>query len=873
MKNQLPINAHRDSILSALDKRQNSRLVLNAPTGSGKSTGVPPILFENGFADKGRIVIVQPRRIAARLLASRVADTLGVTLGKEVGYSVRFDSRYTDETKILFITDGILMRWIAQRPLLSEVSTIIFDEFHERRIDSDIALGHCKHLQDSQKRTDLNLIVMSATLAMEKVQAYLSPCESINAEGRSFPVDIHYRGAKPQVNPRTRRVEPPLIWEQIKTLSKEIVSLDDSGDWLVFLPGAHEIRKTVDTLESSSWLSHFTIYPLYSALPPAQQQEALNAPSPKIIVSTNVAETSITIPTIKTVIDSGLARESEYDPRRDMDSLLVRKISQASAEQRAGRAGRVSEGTCFRLWSQPDHEKRLAFQLPEIKRTDLAPSILVLHSLGWKDVEAFPWVEAPEKASVQKANSLLTLLGAIDENGLTENGSWLNEFPLSPRLARLILAGIENNCLAESLFAAAYLQGEALVQRNSGIQQQNHGRRPNQRSQNKIADFEERHDLTSFHGLWRVYAFAESNNFQLNALKSFGISARATRELSKTFQQLQHIIKKMGINLSPVNFDRNESNLRDAIAATFPDRLTARLGEGTLSSRMIGERKGKLEDSTVARQGQLFFATQIREIEGRDVLTHLSGLARITREELEEVFPNNLKKSHSVEFDEITKKVVKVEKASFSYSDSKDQSVLELEKNILSTKPDATESAELLAQMIHEKKASLPLWDSNVEQWISRVNQLAEWMPELELPPIDKEGRLILLQQICEGSISQKELKKLDPWKALNDWLSPLQKKSLNAYTPTEITLTNGTKTKIFYEIGSDPLIKVKLQGLYDVKESPSICLGKVTLKIEILAPNQRPWQVTQDLSSFWENGYMQMKKDLAGRYPKHEWR
>ncbi len=863
--NDLPIYKHSEEILSALST--GNRLLLNAPTGSGKSTGIPPLLFNND-AIEGRIIIVEPRRLAARLLAERVAQTLGVSLGKEVGYSVRFDARFSADTKILFLTDGVLQRQLLENPSLDGVGLVVFDEFHERRIASDIALGYCKDLQES-KRADLKLIVMSATLATESLEDYLSPCKKVNAEGKAYPVEISYRAPRP-IPSRSGRPELPPVWDQIKDLSKEVSLEKDNGNWLIFQPGVHEIRKTIEALSHASWLKDYRIFPLYSSLPPRQQLEAIESTERKIIVSTNVAETSLTINGIRTVIDTGVARESRYDPARDMDSLLLRKISQASATQRAGRAGRTASGTCYRLWSESDHAKREPFTLAESLTVDLAPSLLFLSSLGYRKEREFNWLDHPPKETLERAKGLLASLGALSASGeLTEIGQALTRMPLPPRLARLILAGEELDCLPEVIFIAALLQGEAFVRRTSGIQPGSY--RP-RKSANSISDFEEREDTSSFAALFSAYQYIKVNQFSPNAAKPFGLSLRALRELDKSRSQLQKLLQNHSKNdrlLADPDFLSRTPLIEQAVVQTFPERICQRLGQGTLSARFLGNRKGKLEDSGVARSGTLFIAAEIQEIQGRDTLTHLSYLVQTSPENLTKWFPEKVNAQSRVILDEITNKIVS--QKTLTYTHLKKELIIQSE--ITNEPPDNDLAAALLAKLIHEEKVPLPKWDEKVDQWIARLNQLATWMPELELPSIKEEDRLAILEELCQGSTRIKEVKLLDPWNTLQQWLNPMQQQALNAYAPTEITLSNGKRAKIKYADGEPPTISMKLQHLYDVKETPTLCNGTVLMRVEILAPNQRPWQITSDLPHFWESGYPQMKKDLAGRYPKHEWR
>ena len=444
----------------------------------------------------------------------------------------------------------------------------------------------------------------------------------------------------------------------------------------------------------------------------------------------------------------------------------------------------------------------------------------------------------------------------------------MNRIPLPPRLASLVILGQELDCLPEAVWIAASLQGESLVKRSSGITA------PHQKKRNKnpLADFEDTMDESSFVGLAQAFYYVKGNNFSPNAANPFGISIRASRELDKTLTQLQKTLSKSLASerlFSEPDFTSRAPLIAQAVARTFPDRICLRLGAATLSARILGNRKGKLEDSTVARQGTVFFATEIQEIEGRDVLTHLSGLVKVSVEDLQMWFPEQLSTREEVVLDELTNKIVSQTTTAFTYHDQH----LTIDSSISQASPNPDLAARLLAELVSSGKAQLPLWNYKVNQWIARLNQLAEWMPELELPAISDEDRLTILEEMCQGCLRIKELKTLDPWPTLRDWLSPLQRDTLEAYAPTELTLTNGKRAKITYEEGLPPSISMQLQRLYDVTSTPKICDNKVSLRVEILAPNQRPWQITSDLESFWETGYTQMKKDLAGRYPKHEWR
>ncbi|MBT8045400.1 MAG: DEAD/DEAH box helicase, partial [Verrucomicrobiae bacterium] len=454
---ELPVIALRDSLLQSI--KESGRLLLRAPTGSGKSTCVPSMLLDGGV--DGLIVVVQPRRIAARMLSRHVASLRGVRHGAEVGHVVRFENCMSASTRIVYVTDGVLQRWLQENPDLPDVGAVVFDEFHERRIASDVALAKCLDLQEA-KRPDLKLVVMSATLEVAGLKEYLEPCDILETEGRSYPVKMIYRGAGPP--PRNGRQQVQ-IWDRVAEAVREDISREDVGHVLVFLPGVYEIRRSIELIERASWARGWDVCPLYSGLSPKLQDAAVAPPreggKPRIIVSTNVAETSLTIEGVRTVIDSGLARVAHYDPVRGIDTLMIEKISRASADQRAGRAGRTAPGRCVRLWSEADHGRRAAFDLPEILRVDLAEVALSLKASGVEELQTFRWLDPPGESGLATAERLLRQLGATDDLGLvTETGKTMARLPLHPRYVRLLLAAQQHGCVAEAGFIAAAVQGE-----------------------------------------------------------------------------------------------------------------------------------------------------------------------------------------------------------------------------------------------------------------------------------------------------------------------------------------------------------------------------------------------------------------------------
>ncbi|MDG1358020.1 MAG: helicase-related protein, partial [Akkermansiaceae bacterium] len=624
----LPIHSLRQFLLDSV--QSSGRLLLRAPTGSGKSTCVPPMLLDGGV--EGLIVVVQPRRIAARMLARHVAKLRGVRHGAEVGHVVRFENCMGSDTRIVYVTDGVLQRWLQDDPNLPKVGAVVFDEFHERRIASDVALARCLNLQEG-KRPDLKLVVMSATLEVAGLKDYLEPCDILEAEGRTFPVDISYRGVGPAVTSgrTTRGGQEIKVWDRVAEVVRENIERDDVGHVLVFLPGVHEIRRTVELIERAGWSRGWEVCPLYSGLAPKLQDAAV-APvkpggRPRIIVSTNVAETSLTIDGVRTVIDSGLARAAHYDVVRGIDTLMIEKISRASADQRAGRAGRTAPGRCVRLWGEADHARRNAFDLPEILRVDLAEVVLSLKSAGVEEVMGFRWLDRPDEKGMATAESLLFQLGAIDELGLiTRRGSAMAKFALHPRYACMLLVAGEVGCVAEAGFIAAAVQGEGVLTRRRGKED---------------CEFREEGDGSDFVAEWRAFQYAKDVRYDVGRCAQSGILARGAREVSKSLEQLERTAVRMGLDWGEVDFDLRRDELSRVMLAAFSDRLAVRWGEATLACRVVGGRRGKLDASSAVKNAQAFIAAEMTEVEGKDVVVYLNRCAEVSLSDLRELFPSD----------------------------------------------------------------------------------------------------------------------------------------------------------------------------------------------------------------------------------------
>ena len=809
-----------------------NRLILTAPTGSGKSTQVPQYLLDDGLCPTGQIVVLQPRRLPARLLAKWVADQRGVRLGDEVGYQIRLDDRTGPRTRIRYVTEGILLRQMLADPRLTGIQAILFDEFHERHLYGDITLARALQIQETH-RPDLRLIVMSATLDIAPLQKYLAPCEVLSSTGRTFPVTTEFL---------TKPVGDFPLWD----IAAEQLDRPFDGDALVFMPGGYEIHRTVQAIRARHG-RRFLVFPLHGDLPPADQDAAVaRYDQPKVVVATNVAETSLTIDGVRLVIDSGLARIPRYDPQRGLNTLLIEKISRASADQRAGRAGRTAPGHCLRLWTQREHESRPAQELPEIKRLDLAEVVLTLKASGVDDVKSFRWLEAPDAKSLDRAEQLLADLGALDEQSrITPTGQRMLAFPLHPRYSRMLLAAEQLGCVRPIAFIAALTQGRDILIRNPG--------KPVLDARAEL--FGDEHD-SDFFLLMRACRYAERNQFQVERCRRLGIHAQSARQVTPLFEQFLAIAEREGLDVAerPVGNDA----IQKCLLTGFADHLARRLDAGTLRCELVHRRRGLLaRDSVVA--APLFVAAEVAEVQGRDLNVMLSLATAVREEWLREMFPGDFRETRQTIFDPVQRRV-------FTETARQFRDLVLESKRSAEVAPD--EAARLLAE-----HCELPGWNEAVEQWITRVNCVAEWVPELNLPRITAADRQMLKEQVCHGAVSFKEIKDRPVLPVVKSWLSGPQQTWVEQYAPERIELPGGRRAKIHYAPDKPPIVAARIQDLYGVTEGLFIAQRRVPLTIEILAPNQRPVQVTSNLANFWRDQYPKLKQELQRKYPKHEWR
>jgi len=860
---ELPIYELESRLLASV--RRQGRLIVQAPTGSGKSTQVPQMLLNHGLLGEGEAVVLQPRRLAARMLAKRVAEEVGTQLGNIVGYQIRLDSKISKATRIRFVTEGILLRQMSFDPTLRGISAIVFDEFHERHLYGDISLARALQIQQS-KRPDLKLIVMSATLDAALLKSYLAPCEVLTSQGRIFPVKIEYL-------PKAVDFEHDPVWS---VAARECVRVaeETSGDILVFMPGAYEISRTLQEVQGSPALRGFGCFPLHGELPPEQQDRAVaRYETRKIIVSTNVAETSLTIDGVTAVVDGGLARMARYDPHRGINTLLIERISVASADQRAGRAGRTAPGVCVRLWTEREHEKRPLQELPEVKRLDLAEVVLTLKAAGIDDIFNFPWLEKPEAKALERAEMLLTDLGALggsrppDAIGhaeksrpeaaihlpLTDLGRKMLRFPMHPRYARMFLAAQDSGCVRSVALMAALTQGRNFLLRNVD--------KRTQAARDEL--FGEEHE-SDFFLLMRAWRYADKANYNMDACRRLGIHAQAVRQVGPLFEQFIGIAAAEKLDVTEKRIDGVA--VRKCVMLGFSDHLAKRLDAGTLRCELVHKRRGMLARESAIQKSPLLVAAEITEIESRGEVTTLLNLCTAVEEAwLKELFPVDFVDAGGVFYDESMRRVVARKERRFRD--------LILETKQTADEPPAGEAAAILAREVMAGRIVLTEWNESVEHWIIRVNCLAKWWPELEVNPITEADRATLIEQVCYGSYGARELKDKPVMPVLRDWLLAEQLAVLDEYLPERIEMANGRKARLAYFKDGPPVMSARIQELYGVNAKFTLGYGRVPVKIEVLAPNQRPIQVTDDLSSFWREQYPKVKAELSRRYPRHEWR
>ena len=836
----LPIYEIEPALLAAWrGTAERRRFVIEAPTGSGKSTQLPQMLLRNDLLNGGEVIILQPRRIAARMLARRVAEEMSVRLGDEVGYQVRFEGAVSGKTRIRFVTEGILLRRMMDDPHLRGVTAVVFDEFHERHLYGDITLARALEVQEST-RPDLAIFVMSATLQTEMLKAYLNPATHLVSAGRTYPVDIRYAPQRGNVRGE--------IWDHAARVCGEAMAGQREGHALVFMPGGFEIRKTLEALSRERWAREFDLLPLHGELTPAQQDAAVtDTGRRRIVVATNVAETSLTIDGVRAVIDAGQARVASWDANRGINTLTVQSISRASADQRAGRAGRTGPGVCYRLWSEDSNGRRQAAEVPEVLRLDLAEVILTLKAAGVSDLEAFRWFEKPDARGMERAVRLLHELGALDAAGaITPVGRQLTRYPLHPRQARMMEAAAEYNCAAPVALCVALLQGRSLFMRNAGDAQKK---------------FQTPDDCSDFLPLLRAWQAAADRRFHPDACGQAGLNGKAASEAGRLAERLA---QTAGAGPRDSMEPPDRETLAKVVLSGYSDQVARRTSLGGSACDIVGGRRGSVAKESVVRGESLLVAAEIAEVQGREVTVTLQMLTELQEDWLGDLFPDDFALVKAPFFDTQQRRVIQRERVRFRDLVIRERQTGEADENA---------AAAILADEVLKGNLTLTEWGDGVEQWLARLNFLRRAMPELELPEFTEEDKRLVLEELFHGCRSYREIKDLSPLQALRDWLSHQQASAMDRHAPQRIELATGRPAKIDYTRPEEPSVSVFIQQLFTQKDTPKIAAGRVPLVLSILAPNHRPIQVTRDLAGFWKNHYPALKKELERRYPRHEWR
>lgn len=832
MLSLLPIDEVLPQLLSAL--RESQSVVLKAPTGAGKTTRVPPAILDAGLAGNGSVFMLEPRRIAARASARRIAYERGVRLGDEVGYRVRFDEQVSPSTRMHVVTDGILLRRLQSDPFLEGIGVVIFDEFHERNLNCDLALGMVRRVQQTV-RPDLKIVVMSATFDVTPIAKFLGDCPIIESQGRLFPVSIQY------LRPRDRQ---PI--QELAVMGIEQLLAKTDGDLLVFLPGVPEIHRTARELEPLARRHDLAVMTLFGDLPAEEQDRVLSpCDQRKVVLSTNVAETSVTIDGITGVVDTGLAKVMRFDPDLGLDYLDLSPISKASADQRAGRAGRTRPGVCLRLWDELTHRARPDLDDPEIRRVDLAGPVLELIQWGEQDVLAFPWFETPREEAVTQALSLLTRLGAIDrQRNITRIGRAMSQLPVHPRLARLLVEGHAEGVPDEAALLAALLSERSpFFQPQAGTIRGPARATAVHRSHSDVID--------------RVQALLDfferdQRNFPFGA-----INVGAAQFIRRTAEQLRSELRSELGRPQDAEFEWDEA-LSRALLTAFPDRLAKRRDKSSDRGIMVGGKGIRLAPQSAVSQAELFLCIDV-DAGSTDALVRQASA--IERDWLPESFVRTV---DEVFFHPSQNQVVARRR---TYWDD-----LVLAETPCSL-PDNDEPARVLFESaVRNWEKVFPADDPDIAGFVTRVRCLAQWMPDSGLPALDESALHEVLRELCTRCRSFAQLKQA-PWlNELKNRFEYSQLQLIDREAPDQLRVPSGSHVRLTYEEGRSPVLAVRIQEVFGLKETPRVAGGRVRVLMHLLAPNMRPQQVTEDLESFWANTYVVVRKELARRYPKHSW-
>lgn len=791
----LPIDDLLPSIVATL--KETPSLVLEAPPGAGKTTRVPSALLDAGFSE---VLVLEPRRIAARMAARRVADERGEAPGRTVGYQVRFESVASESTRLRFLTEGVLTRRLLSDPDLRGVSVVVLDEFHERHLEGDLALALLRRLQQT-RRPDLKLVVMSATLRGEPIAEFLGGCPVLRSEGRLFPLEVEH-------TPHSAET----LETRVRTAVERLIATQAEGDILVFLPGAAEIRRAERELGGLAQRRDLLVLPLHGDLSPDEQDRAVAPTSRrKVILSTNVAESSITIDGVRAVVDSGLARVATDSPWTGLPRVELARVSRASSTQRAGRAGRTAPGHVIRLYAQDDFLRRPESDAPEITRRELAQLCLDLHAAGLPHPSKIDWLDAPPSQAVEAAEDLLYRLGALSEEGrITPEGKRMALLPLHPRMAKLALEADARGAGEDGVRLAALLSaGERLPEQP-----------PHPSPSDALLLLEQRP------------------------------SERAKRVV----QQLMRAVR-------PRTRGGSDDALLMAVLAAFPDRVARRVSAGQL--KLSNGASGVLTRNSAVHDRMLVVALDIEERpdQGLPIVRMASA---IEPEWLLDLFPDRVKDRAGVEWNRQAERVESVSALLY------DEIVIDESR---SHTPDPEQAAALLAERAIESGLERFTDAEALELLKARIAFASE---NDSFPALTGDALNLALRSLCFGLKSFSELKQAASGGALEQAivlaLGADAARRLDRIAPERMQLPSGRRAKIGYAPGQAPWVASRLQDFFGMTETPRVANGRVPLVVHLLAPNQRPVQMTTDLAGFWQRLYPQVRKELMRRYPRHAW-
>jgi len=804
---------------------RHASVILHAPPGAGKTTRAPIALLDVLRPEAGRIIMLEPRRLAAVSAARWMAQSLGEPVGETIGYSIRFDTKTSARTRIEVVTEGILTRRMQSDPGLTGAALVIFDEFHERSIHADLALALCLDVQ-SGLRQDLKILVMSATLDCGPIAALLGGAPVIASTGRAFPVEERYL-------PEGTGFLPVRVAAAVRTALRQT-----DGDILVFLPGAGEIRACERELRATLDLveDRLSLHPLYGDLPFDEQERAIlpSRDRRKIVLATNIAETSLTIEGVQVVIDSGLTRRLSYDPSTGMNRLETVELSRASAEQRKGRAGRLGPGVCYRLYDQFSLKGMQPFSLPEILGSDLAPLVLELAVWGVKDPLKLTWLDAPPAAAWNAGRELLIDLGALDRAGsVTSVGRAMARFPLHPRLSRLLLRSQELGCASLGVDLAAILSERDLVKKSAGI--------------GKEADIAE-----------RVHMLQQGRTGKEGGA---GLDRAALNAVDRVAKQLQRLLQEDRKNPSLAVADPD--TLSRLLLAAYPDRVAQRR-EGGGRVYVLSQGRGVRLSMDSHLVNDLFIvAVQVDAGMKAEGIVHLA--APVTETVVRSECADRIRSVRRVEWDR---------------SQGRIAAAIEerLDTMLLSSRPfkaSDEEAAPILCDAIRTTPGILT-FTKEARQFQARVGLMKKAFPEEVWPDLADQTLLSrpeewLLPWLTNIRTAQG-LGGLHLLPGLKARLSWEQGRLLDKRAPLSLTVPSGSQIALDYTSGDQPVLAVKLQEMFGLADTPSLAEGRIPVLLHLLSPARRPVQITQDLKGFWDSGYPLVKKDLKGRYPKHPW-